>query len=59
MDVQSRTSRLNRTQWLLVALLGLIGWLAGFVLQIPVIAVIGGLALLVGLVAAFFGAHKD
>lgn len=57
MDDQG-TNRLTRTQWLLVVVIGLIGWLAGFVLQAPLVAIPGAAAFLVGIVGAIFTRQK-
>lgn len=46
---------MTRTQWLLVALIGLVAWLGGFTLQLPLLAILGIAALLVGIVGAIFG----
>lgn len=44
--------RLSRTQWLLVVLIGIVVWLAGFVLEIPLLGILGAAATLIGVVAA-------
>lgn len=46
---------MTRTQWLLVALIGLVAWLGGFALELPLVALLGIAALLIGLVGAIFG----
>lgn len=50
--------RLTRTQWLLVALLGLVGWMAGYASQEPFLAVPGALVVLFSLLCAWHTARK-
>lgn len=39
---------MTRTQWLLVALIGLVAWIAGYVLKEPIFGIPGFVALVVG-----------
>lgn len=50
--------RLTRTQWLLVALLGIVGWVAGYAMQEPFLAVPGALVVLFSLLCAWHTARK-
>ena len=50
--------RLTRTQWLLVALLGVVAWMAGYVMQAPAVAVPGALVLLFSLLSAWHTTRK-
>ena len=51
--------RLTRTQWLLVAALGAVAWVAGYFTQAPPVAVPGALVVLFALLAAWHTAKKD
>ena len=48
---------MTRTNWLLVALMGLIAWIAGYALKAPFFGITGVLVLVLGLVAA--ATYKD
>lgn len=54
-----RMSDITRTQWLLITLIGLLVWFFGWLVEVPVVAIIGLFATLIGVVGAFFGRSRS
>lgn len=50
--------RMTRTQWLLVAVLGLLGWIGGYTIETPVIAMTSAVVLLFALLSAWHTTRK-
>lgn len=50
---------MTRTHWLLVVLIGLVAWLAGYTLKEPLFGVPGVLAVIIGVVGAITTKSPD
>lgn len=50
---------MTRTQWLLVALMGLIAWIVGYTMKVPLFGFPGAVAFLVGVGGAAFGGKRE
>lgn len=47
------------TQWLLIALMGLLAWGFGYVFEVPPASFVGFFVTVVAVVAFFFGGHRQ
>lgn len=47
------------TQWLLIALMGLLAWGFGYVFEVPLASFVGFFVTIVAVVAFFFGGHRQ
>lgn len=54
-----RMADLTRAQWLLITLIGLLVWGFGWLVEVPVVAIVGLFATLVGAVGAVFGRARS